>query len=69
MASSLVSAVLVACLYGMSKEVHAAKDSTYYPAGLSNPNVLDRMYWHEAADVLTDLGKFDKLYVQYHGCA
>ena len=47
----------------------AKKDSSYFPAGKSNPNINDKMYWHDSVDVLRDLEKFDKLYVRYHNCA
>lgn len=47
----------------------AEKDSAYYPDGMENPNVNNKMYWADAANVLEDLSKFDALYISHHGCA
>ena len=55
--------------WGNKQQKQNSKDSTYYPPGKSNPNVYDKMYWHDSLDVLNDLDKFDKLYVVFHNCA
>jgi hypothetical protein len=45
------------------------KDSSYYPDGIANTNVNQKMYWRDASNVLQDLDKFDALYVSFHNCA
>lgn len=47
----------------------ASKDDSYYPAGVSNPNVNNEMYWKEPHNVLQDLDQFEKLYIEFHSCA
>lgn len=47
----------------------AEKDSAYYPDGMENPNVKDKMYWADAVNVLEVLSQFDALYLSHHGCA
>lgn len=49
--------------------VYADKDSSYYPPGMYNSNVEEKMYWKEGINVLQDLSQFDKLYVQFYSCA
>jgi hypothetical protein len=49
--------------------VAAEKDSAYYPDGMENPNVDDKMYWADATNVLEDIAQFDALYITHHGCA
>jgi hypothetical protein len=56
-------------LASLSSIALASKDSTVYPKGFTNPNVDNAMYWADSKNVLEDLSQFDKLYVQYHGCA
>jgi hypothetical protein len=46
----------------------AAKDSDYYPPGMTNPNVKQEMYWKDAVNVLQDLDLFESLHIVYHGC-
>lgn len=46
----------------------AAKDSDYYPPGMTNPNVKQEMYWKDAVNVLQDLDQFESLHILYHGC-
>jgi hypothetical protein len=46
----------------------ADKDSDYYPPGVSNPNVRQKMYWNDAVNVLQDLDQFESLHILYHGC-
>lgn len=46
----------------------AEKDSNYYPEGMVNSNVDEKMYWRDASNVLEDLGEFDALYVTFHSC-
>lgn len=59
-ALSFVAAVLPIVL--------AEKDSDYYPPGVSNPNVRQKMYWKDAVNVLQDLDQFESLHILYHGC-
>lgn len=47
----------------------ANKDSSFYPEGMENPNVKDKMYWANAINVLEDISQFDALYITHHGCA
>lgn len=47
----------------------AEKDSAYYPDGMENPNVKNKMYWADSMNVLEDISKFDALYITHHGCA
>jgi hypothetical protein len=47
----------------------ASKDDSFYAAGVQNPNVELAMYWKEPRNVLQDLSKFSKLYVQFHSCS
>jgi hypothetical protein len=56
-------------LASLAAVVVAYKDTSYYPAGTSNPNVDTKMYWRDAINVLEDLDQFSKLYVKYHTCA
>lgn len=53
----------------LASHATANKDDTYYNNGVTNPNVEEKMYWHEGRNVLEDLSQFDKLYVTYHSCA
>jgi hypothetical protein len=46
----------------------AYKDNKSY-GSYTNPNVAYDHYWADASNVLQDLSSFDKLYVQYYGCA
>ncbi|KAI2496340.1 hypothetical protein MHU86_18167 [Fragilaria crotonensis] len=46
----------------------AVKDSDYYPPGVSNPNVNQKMYWKDAVNVLQDLDQFESLHILFHGC-
>jgi hypothetical protein len=48
--------------------VAAEKDSAYYPDGMENPNLDDKMYWADAMNVLEDISEFDALYITHHGC-
>ena len=59
-ALSFVAAVLPISL--------AEKDSDYYPPGVSNPNMRQKMYWKDAVNVLQDLDQFESLHILYHGC-
>jgi hypothetical protein len=52
-----------------ARVVVSEKDNNYYPVGYSNPNVENEMYWRDSINVLQDLSKFSKLYVQFHSCA
>ena len=45
------------------------KDTTFYPNGMTNPNVNEKMYWEDARGVVADIDQFDTLYVTHHGCA
>ena len=45
------------------------KDTTYYPNGMTNPNVDEKMYWENAQGIVADINQFDTLYVTHHGCA
>ena len=45
------------------------KDDAYYPSGMMNPNVNEKMYWEDADGVVADINQFDTLYVTHHGCA
>ena len=45
------------------------KDNTFYPNGMENPLLNEKMYWENADGVLADLNEFDTLYVTHHGCA
>lgn len=65
----MIAMVFIMMIFWDVLITHAKKDSSYFPAGKSNPNVRDEMYWHDSADILQDLEKFDKLYVRYHNCA
>jgi hypothetical protein len=47
----------------------ADKDGSYYPSGMRNPNVNEKMYWRNAQDVIDDISSFDALYVKFHSCA
>ena len=49
--------------------VSAEKDSAFYPDGMENPNVNNKMYWADSMNVLEDISKFDSLYITHHGCA
>jgi hypothetical protein len=46
----------------------ASKDSKSY-GSYTNPNLAYDHYWSDASNVLQDLSSFNKLYVQYYGCA
>ena len=46
----------------------ASKDTTYYPEGMTNKNVNEKMYWRDANNVVEDLDEFDALYVSFHSC-
>jgi len=59
--------LLLLALAAASCRVSAEKDSNPYAWG-ENPNKSFRMYWHDARNVIQDLGKFQNLYVKYHGC-
>lgn len=61
--------VVLVSLAVLATHAAAEKDSSYYPADVSNPNVEDRMYWKDSQNVLEDLDQFSKLYVKYHTCA
>jgi hypothetical protein len=61
------AAFLAVC--SLTKVVQAAKDDSYYPGGISNPNVKQKMYWHDAHNVLQDLSLFQELRIQFHSCA
>jgi hypothetical protein len=49
--------------------VSAEKDGNYYPSGMKNPNVNEKMYWRNSYDVIDDIASFDALYVKFHSCA
>jgi hypothetical protein len=48
---------------------NAEKDGNYYPSGMKNPNVNEKMYWRNSYDVIDDIASFDALYVKFHSCA
>jgi hypothetical protein len=52
------------CIFDSS----ASKDSKSY-GSYTNPNLVYDHYWSDASNVLQDLSSFNKLYVQYYGCA
>lgn len=64
--SSIFSLLLLARLAEASDEAY--HDSNYYAANRINPNVRNKMYYAESANVLASLANFDKLYVSYHNC-
>jgi hypothetical protein len=45
-----------------------ARDSNYYAAHRTNPNVRNSHYYADSSNVLQSLSQFDKLYVTYSGC-
>jgi hypothetical protein len=66
MKTETMTSVLVSLM--LASAASAAKDDSYYRNGVTNPNVEERMYWHEPYNVLQDLSKFKKLYVKMHAC-
>jgi hypothetical protein len=44
------------------------KSMTYYPDGMEDPNVKEKMYWTDGLGIVEDISKFDALYVTHHGC-
>ena len=60
---------VVAVLLLWTALAQANKDSAFYPDGMENPNVNNKMYWADAINVLEDIGQFDALYITHHGCA
>lgn len=53
----------------LAASVRAEKDNAFYPDGMENPNVNNKMYWADSINVLDDLSQFDALYITHHGCA
>jgi hypothetical protein len=65
-----VATLLILLLAAVSSPVTTAnKDGNYYPSGMKNPNVNEKMYWRNAYDVIDDISSFDALYVKFHSCA
>jgi hypothetical protein len=65
-----VALLLIASLLAaVTTTVNAEKDGNYYPSGMKNPNVNEKMYWRNAYDVIDDISSFDALYVKFHSCA
>lgn len=60
--------VLLAAACSSLPFASASKDDSYYPNGVTNPNVNDKMYWKEPYNVLEDIDQFDALYVTFHSC-
>lgn len=52
-----------------SSSIYLSKDDSYYKAGSGNPNVYQSMYWKDSSNILSDLGQFDYLYVEFQHCA
>jgi hypothetical protein len=65
--STLLRQLLV--LLAILNQAVGTKDDSYYPNGVTNPNVRRSMYWHDAHNVIEDLSQFAALYVQFHSCA
>jgi hypothetical protein len=61
--------LLIVSLLAAVNVVNAEKDGNYYPSGMKNPNVNEKMYWRNAHDVIEDISSFDALYVKFHSCA
>jgi hypothetical protein len=62
--------LLILLLAAVSSPVtNADKDGNYYPSGMKNPNVNEKMYWRNSYDVIEDIASFDALYVKFHSCA
>ena len=59
----------VLLLAAVTSPVTADKDGNYYPSGMKNPNVNEKMYWRNSYDVIDDITSFDALYVKFHSCA
>ena len=53
----------------LATSARAEKDNAFYPDGMENPNVNNKMYWADSINVLDDLSQFDALYITHHGCA
>jgi hypothetical protein len=68
MKKTLLTAVALVVAFTV-RVVVSEKDNNYYPPGYSNPNVNYEMYWRDSNNVLKDLSKFSKLYVQFSSCA
>jgi hypothetical protein len=65
-----VATLLILLLAAVSSPiVTAEKDGNYYPSGMKNPNINEKMYWRNAYDVIDDIDSFDALYVKFHSCA
>jgi hypothetical protein len=63
------AAMLLIPLLLAAVTVTAEKDGNYYPSGMKNPNVNEKMYWRNSYDVIDDIASFDALYVKFHSCA
>jgi hypothetical protein len=61
--------LLILLLAAVTSPVIAEKDGNYYPSGMKNPNVNEKMYWRNSYDVIDDIASFDALYVKFHSCA
>jgi hypothetical protein len=48
--------------------VYSDKDTNFYNAGFTNPNIENEMYWKDSINVLQDLSQFSALYIKHHGC-
>jgi hypothetical protein len=68
MKKTLLTAVTLVVAF-TARLVVSEKDNNYYPPGYSNPNVNSEMYWRDSNNILKDLSKFSKLYVQFSSCA
>ena len=64
----MIGTKALATLLSVLAMASAAKDSDYYPPGMTNPNVQQKMYWKDAVNVLQDLDQFESLHILYHGC-
>jgi hypothetical protein len=64
-----IPAALLLIVLLLAAVTTAEKDGNYYPSGMKNPNVNEKMYWRNAYDVIDDIASFDALYVKFHSCA
>jgi hypothetical protein len=67
--AALLLTVLLLAAVTTNNVVTAEKDGNYYPSGMKNPNVNEKMYWRNSYDVIDDIASFDALYVKFHSCA
>jgi hypothetical protein len=67
--AAMLLLLLLAAVTTNNVVVTAAKDGNYYPSGMKNPNVNEKMYWRNSYDVIDDIASFDALYVKFHSCA